>query len=48
MKINELQFYILYVHVRYHFVICEGRPALKIPIVSTTHDSDARTCPPDT
>jgi hypothetical protein len=47
-EINELQYCILYVHVRYHFVICDGRPALKIPIVSTAHDSDARTRPPDT
>jgi hypothetical protein len=47
-EINELQYYILYVHVRYHFVICDGGPALKIPLVSTTHDSDVRTRPPDT
>jgi hypothetical protein len=29
-EINELQYYILYVHVCYHFVICDGGPALKI------------------
>ena len=47
-EINELQYYILYVHVHYHFVILDGGPALKNPIVSTTHDSDVRTRPPDT
>jgi hypothetical protein len=47
-EINELQYYIVYVHVCYHFVIRDGGPALKIPIVSTTHDSDVRTRPPDT
>jgi hypothetical protein len=47
-EINELQYYILYVHVCHHYVICNGGPALKIPIVSTTHDSDVRTRPPDT
>jgi hypothetical protein len=47
-EINELQYYILYVHVCYHFGILDGGPALKIPIVSTAHDSDVRTCPPDT
>jgi hypothetical protein len=48
-EINELQYYMLYVHVHYHFVIRDGGPvALKISIVSTTHDSDVRTRPPDT
>jgi hypothetical protein len=47
-EINELQYNILYVHVHYHFVIRDGGPALKNPIVSTTHDSDVRTRPPDT
>ena len=47
-EINVLQCYILYVHVCYHSVIHDGEPALKIPIVSTTHDSDVRTRPPDT
>jgi hypothetical protein len=48
-EINELQYYILYVHVCYHFVIRDdGGPVLKTPIVSTTHDSDVRTRPPDT
>jgi hypothetical protein len=47
-EINELQYYILYVHVHYYFVILDGGPALKNPIVSTTHDSDVRTRPPDT
>ena len=37
-EINELQYYILYVHVCYHFVIRDGGPDFKIPIVSTTHD----------
>jgi hypothetical protein len=47
-EINELQYYILYFHVRYHFIIHDGRPALKIRIVWTTHDSDVRTRPQDT
>jgi hypothetical protein len=47
-EINELQYYILYVHARDHFVIGDCRPAMKIHIVSTTHDSDVRTGPPDT
>jgi hypothetical protein len=48
-EINELQYYILYAQVCYHFVIRAGGPALKISIVSTTHDSDVRrTRPPDT
>jgi hypothetical protein len=47
-EINVLQYYILYVHVHYHFGIRDSGPALKIPIISTTHDSDVRTRPPDT
>jgi hypothetical protein len=48
-EINELQYYILYVHGRYHYVIRDGGPVLKTPVVSaTTHDSDVRTRPPDT
>jgi hypothetical protein len=51
-EINELQYYtvLLYVRVRYHFVIRDSGPALKlkIPTVSTIHDSDVRTRPPDT
>jgi hypothetical protein len=46
-EINERQYYILYVHGHYHYVICEGGPVLKTPVVSTTHDSDVRTRSPD-